>query len=373
MKKILAIFVIFIMSVTSVSAKKADDNYSINLNGQKYTLLYSKKDKEHNGYLNEYFKQRETYNNWSEMVGIHHFPNAYSPIDQVRLFREYLGSLNCPSALSYDEKKNTAIIDFVMISEHRIPVVLEFNIFKFQKSNECGSVALQYARRYTAVTAFEVEAVKEQFEKDRKVMLKKVKTLKVPAVVSKDIDKCEFKLADEPSEENKLEKSVNIAPKEEKLQETPSEEVVNVQDKTEEVVEETSATEEKTDSVTEEVNTKSSEAIEEVKAQNNQDEISEKNEDLTKLEEISKEEKDENKDIIEKVEPQNEIKVNHKKKNKKEQTYQVINNKDEYIAKPRTKKEIKERNKKLKEERLKKSKKQAKKRVKNASEKINGK
>lgn len=197
MKKILTVAILFLLSVNIVTAKEKD-NYRVKFDGVEYNLLYSTKNPELGGYLNEYYKWNETYNNWSEMVAIHHFPNAYSPIDQVKSFREYLGSLNCPSALTFDEDKNIALIDFIMINDHRLPIVLEFNVFKYEKSKKCGSVAVQYAKRYVVTTAFQMEAAKKDFDRIRKRALKQVKNFSVPEIVYKEIDKC--KIEDEPKE-----------------------------------------------------------------------------------------------------------------------------------------------------------------------------
>ena len=138
-------------------AKNSDKDYTINFNGDKYHLLYSIKSKDFGGYLNEYYKKGETYNIWTEMVAVHHFPNAYSPIDRIKDFKDYLGSMHVPSSLTFDDKKNTAMIDFVMITEHKMPIVLEFNIFKYEKSKKCGSIAFQYAKRYAATTTLQIE------------------------------------------------------------------------------------------------------------------------------------------------------------------------------------------------------------------------
>ncbi len=197
MKKILTLAILFLLSINIVAAKEKN-NYHIKFDGVEYNLLYSTKNPEFGGYLNEYYKWNETYNNWSEMIAVHHFPNAYSPIDQVKSFREYLGSLNCPSALTFDEDKNIALIDFIMINDHRLPIVLEFNVFKYEKSKKCGSVAIQYAKRYVVTTAFQMEAAKKDFDKIRKRALKQVKNFNVPEIVYKEIDKC--KIEDEPKE-----------------------------------------------------------------------------------------------------------------------------------------------------------------------------
>lgn len=197
MKKILTIVLLFLLSINIVSAKEKQ-NYKIKFNKETYNLLYSTKNPEFGGYLNEYYKWNETYNRWSEMVAIHHFPNAYSPIDQIKTFREYLGSLNCPSAITFDDKKNVGIIDFIMINDHQLPIILEFNVFKYEKSKKCGSVAIQYAKRYVVTTALQMEAAKRDFDKYRKKAIKAVQNFELPEVVYKEIDKC--KVEEEPDE-----------------------------------------------------------------------------------------------------------------------------------------------------------------------------
>ena len=189
MKKIFLILVLMFYSQIAF-CMGSDKNYSIHFNGQKYNLLYSVKSQDFGGYLNEYYKQGETYNIWSEMVAVHHFPNAYSPIDRIRDFKDYLSSMQVPSSLTFDDKNNSAMIDFIIITSNKMPVVLEFNIFKYGKSKKCGSVAVQYVKRYAATTTMQIEEIKKEFEKNRKPLIKKVKNFKIPEVVAYDIDKC---------------------------------------------------------------------------------------------------------------------------------------------------------------------------------------
>ena len=190
MKKILILFLCFICTVQLSIAKSDNKDYSINFNGSKFHLLYSIKNKDFGGYLNEYYKKGETYNIWTELVAVHHFPNAYSPIDRIKDFKDYLGSMHVPSSLTFDDKKNTAMIDFIMISDRQKPIVLEFNIFKYEKSKKCGSIAVQYAKRYSATTTMQIEEIKRDFERNRKQLIKEVKKIEIPAVIEKDIDKC---------------------------------------------------------------------------------------------------------------------------------------------------------------------------------------
>ncbi len=182
-------FVVIAVILLNMCFALADEQPVLKFNGAKYQLMYSVKNKEHNGYLNEYFKLGEDYNNWTELVAVHHFPNAYSPLDQAEAFREYLGSINCPSALVEDEKNNSAIIDFILIDGDKLPIILEFNVFKYAKSPECGTIALQYAKRYVVSNGLEVDGIKKEFAKTRNSALKKVEKYEIPAIVKEDIDK----------------------------------------------------------------------------------------------------------------------------------------------------------------------------------------
>ena len=187
MKKIFIAFIALFTIGISVCYSK---DYSLNFDGTKYYLLYSVKNKDFGGYLNEYYKKGETYNIWSDMVAVHHFPNAYSPIDRIKDFKDYLSSMNIPSSLTFNDKDNTAMIDFIMIKSNKLPIVLEFNIFKYEKSEKCGSIAVQYVKRYSATTTMQIEGIKKEFENNRKHLINKVKNFKIPNVVTEDIDKC---------------------------------------------------------------------------------------------------------------------------------------------------------------------------------------
>ena len=204
MKKFLSFILFLSLSIISTSAKDSE-NYYINFDGERYNLLYSVKNKDFGGYLNEYYKNGETYHNWSEMVAIHHFPNVYSPIDQVKWFKDFLNKKNCLSELTFDDKNNAAMIDFVMINDKRLPVVSEFNVFKYQRSEKNGSVAIQYVKRYTTTTARELEAAKKDFAKNRKKTIKEVKSYKIPDLITIEIDKCKLVSLPEEKDNSKQE------------------------------------------------------------------------------------------------------------------------------------------------------------------------
>ena len=334
MKKIFVLLILIFLSVNTVYAEKHDKDYSVRFNGTKYNLLYSIKNKDFGGYLNEYYKKGETYNIWSEMIAVHHFPNAYSPIDRIKDFKDYLGSMHVPSSLTFDDKKNTAMIDFIMISDHSMPIVIEFNIFKYEKSKKCGSIAIQYARRYTATTTMQIESIKKDVEKNRNKLIQKVKHFEIPEVITKDIDKC-ISAAD-ITEENKPNTAVENVVTEEIAENKSDGTTVTTNEEQKEVA------------VSEE---KQAEQNKEVKEEET-DEVSLKEEPQESIETSTVEENQTAE--VKKTEEENIIKEeivpisdkttvsNKKTKKNKDDKYEVINTKDEYIAVPRTKKELKE-------------------------------
>ena len=360
MKKI---FVLLIFVAISINVTFAAKDYSVNFNGNKFHLLYSVKNKDFGGYLNEYYKKGDTYNIWSEMIAVHHFPNAYSPIDRIKDFKDYLGSMQIPSSLTFDDKNNTAMIDFIMISEHNMPIIMEFNIFKYEKSKKCGSIAIQYAKRYTATTTMQIENIKKDIEKNRKSLINKVKHFEIPEVISTDIDKCisANNVKSETNEQNPEQK--DIIANEEKItaniEENNNTDLPDENINTTETVPDEKELDNNIEITTEKnTNTEENKPVE----YNKTDENQETNTNITvenavPAKETESQQNDEvissapipDVDAEEKNEIKTEQKQNTKEKNIKETSYVIENNKEDFYAKPRSPKELKEDVKKNRE------------------------
>lgn len=389
MKKIFVLIMLIGLGINTAYADNKD--YTVNFNGNKFHLLYSVKDKDFGGYLNEYYKKGETYNIWTEMVAVHHFPNAYSPIDRIKDFKDYLNSIKVPSSLSFDDKKNTAMIDFIMISEHNMPIVMEFNIFKYEKSKKCGSIAIQYAKRYSATTTMQIEAIKKDIEKNRNNLISKIKKFEIPEIITKDIDKCisagniieENKKAEASENAKKQEIVDNIEVSSATVKENNNDDANTEENKiaeTEATGSEAKSTEKEGVATGTESETSKAQAIEDTEKNNleitssddkNIQTISNISENINSNEEkitdnIINEQKAEKTDASQAVTTaktedakpeakpimaptyeennQNTSNISGKKgKNKKikEEPYEITNDKDKYIAKPRTKKDLK--------------------------------
>lgn len=189
MKRVLIITITLFTIICSVSAKTNSEQIPrIKFNGAEYSLYYSIKNTNSGTYLNEYYKQGQTYTMWDELLALHHYPNAYSPTVQAKEFRAYLTELGLSSELNeYDD--NSAVLDFVIVDGKRRPIILEFNVFRFVKSPICGSYGMQYAKRYRLNNAIEADKVAKELYKTRSRYIKKLNNMEIPPLITENIDK----------------------------------------------------------------------------------------------------------------------------------------------------------------------------------------
>ena len=165
---------------------------SLKFNNVKYSLYYSSKSPETGGFINEYYKFGETYENWTELIAVHHYPNEYSPIDLAKSMSAQLNSMNFPNTVMANDNANSAIIDFMLIDSAKIPIIVEFNIFKYEKNSTCGTSAIQYARRYFISDLTEIGKLRNFFRKKREKYINKITSFKIPELITDKIERGEY-------------------------------------------------------------------------------------------------------------------------------------------------------------------------------------
>ena len=185
-----------LLSTMGFVLAKADMNIMpvLKFNGAKYTLLYSANSKETGGYLNEYYKANQTYASWTDLIGVHHYPTSFYPIEHAKDFAAYLNETNVPAHLEEDNENNSAMLYFLIIDRHRLPIIIEFNVFKYEKSPVCGTVGLQYAKRYRLNSPLEIEKARKEILKNGTKYIKQLNKLKIPEVINLEIDNGKYSI-----------------------------------------------------------------------------------------------------------------------------------------------------------------------------------
>ena len=195
MNKIVLVLLMLFLSTGLVFAKSKKNNMPvIKFNGAKYTLMYSAKSDETGGYLNEYYKKNQTYASWSELIGVHHYPTSFYPIVHAKEFAEFLNSTGVVANVEADEKNNSALVYFVVMDKNKLPIIMEFNVFKYEKSPICGTVGIQYAKRYRLNNPFEIAKTQKDVVKQGLKYIKKVVKLPIPEVITFDVEKGKYVL-----------------------------------------------------------------------------------------------------------------------------------------------------------------------------------
>ena len=77
---------------------------------------------------------------------------------------------------------------FLIIDKTRLPILVEFNVFKYGKSPVCGTVALQYAKRYRLNNPLEIEKTKRAIVKSGLKYIKKLNKMEIPDVITLDME-----------------------------------------------------------------------------------------------------------------------------------------------------------------------------------------
>lgn len=190
------IFLLNILFIAVVFCTGAANQEKINFNGVDYYLDYSSKGNS-GGYFNEYTKQGQTVKNWNEMIVIHNFPNTESPMTEVRKMGAFITALyaknspeikNLPVAISYNEKTDAAILDFVIPVPDNKETGMEFNAFKYEKAKtKKGLIVFQYSKKYSSAQMKQKEAFQEDLVKTRKTILPQMAEVSIPDVIEKDL------------------------------------------------------------------------------------------------------------------------------------------------------------------------------------------
>lgn len=191
------ILIIFSLLFTvGIVLAKSDRNIMpvIKFNGTKYTLMYSAKSNETGGYLNEYYKSHQTYASWTELIGVHHYPTAFYPIEHAKEFADYLTTSGVVANLEVNDEANEALLYFVVMDRNRLPIIMEFNIFKYVKSPICGTLGVQYAKRYRVNNPLEIEKTKKEIVKSGVKYIKNFSKLDTPELINLDIDNGQYSL-----------------------------------------------------------------------------------------------------------------------------------------------------------------------------------
>ena len=130
MKKILIVFLLFLsMHFINKNIYAANTVNNFLFDCEKYNLVFSSKDPNTKGYINEYLRQQDNLTKWSKMISLYNYPALKDPISTASNFETYYKKTYPNSAIDVekDKNKNEAYVAFI-ITDGKI---IEFNYWRY--------------------------------------------------------------------------------------------------------------------------------------------------------------------------------------------------------------------------------------------------
>lgn len=187
--KNLALVVLTVMLVCGCSRK-----YSINFDGKNFVLLHSEKSAHTDGYVNEYIKSDENLKNWTEMIGVYHYPKISSTLDYAQKLQSLVNNNVNSTKLDivYYEKEDMAALVFLTWAATKETAKvdnIDFNVLKFNKYKDDGIIGLQYIHRYPVNGAdlSQVQSLAQSFKDIKNKYTDMVIQTHTPEIINNDI------------------------------------------------------------------------------------------------------------------------------------------------------------------------------------------
>ena len=154
-----------------------------------YKLKFSAVSPSVKGYGNEYFKPNENFSNWSEMIGIYHYPNENNPLKYAENFDKHIEQNDNCLLLKLVENKdaNKAVLSFLTNNCENSRKYFEYDVYKFEKSLKKGMIVSKYASKHYFNDNNEITQIAQKIKKDNDKYLELFIISQTPTVLEQDI------------------------------------------------------------------------------------------------------------------------------------------------------------------------------------------
>jgi len=154
-----------------------------------YTLKYSILSPLSNGYLNEYYSKNENTGYWTKMIGVYHFPNESSPLKLAQNMDKQLESSENSTLIKLVEnkKQEKAVISFLVNGKENNRNFFEYNVYKYEKHPDKGTILIKYAAKYFFNTNDEIVKIGTKIKEENDKYIEYMITSPTPSVIEKDL------------------------------------------------------------------------------------------------------------------------------------------------------------------------------------------
>jgi len=180
-------FALIITTLFLVSYKASAEE--IRFENNPYILKYSILSPLSKGYMNEYYSKHENAGYWTKMIGIYHFPDESAPLKLAKSIDTQIESSENSTLIKLVEnkKQNKAVITFLVNKSENNNNFFEYNVYKYEKHPDKGSILIKYAAKYFFNTNDEIAQIGTKIRDENDKYIEYLITSPTPAIIEKDL------------------------------------------------------------------------------------------------------------------------------------------------------------------------------------------
>lgn len=171
-----------------------ENTKTIKFNKTNYKLsLISKNLK--GGYFNSFVKEGQSINNYDEAIVIHYVPLCAGAKEEAenlhrmieKMYIKFYSNKNIPAAITFNQYKNTALLDFVIPSIEKNSQKdinkIEYHAFKYQKNKTTsGIIIFQYSKHIKVTNLNDERFLYSFWCKIRKDIIPEILRIEIPTI-----------------------------------------------------------------------------------------------------------------------------------------------------------------------------------------------
>lgn len=185
--KIFSLTILLICAIVFFAHKTSAEE--IHFDNTKYILKYSIFNPDSQGYMNEYYPENETPCSWTQMIGIYYYANEKSPIKFAQQMDKTIESAENSVLIKFIEnkKQDKAVVSFLVNNTENGKNFFEYNVYKYEKHPDKGTMMLKYAVKYFCTCNEEITKIGNKVREENDAYMEKLITSPIPPIIEKEI------------------------------------------------------------------------------------------------------------------------------------------------------------------------------------------
>ncbi len=134
---------------------------------------------------NEYYKENESTEYWTSMVGIYYYPDVSNPLKFAQNKDNEIESRENSVLLKFvqNKKKEIAVISFLENGARKEQTFFIYNIYKYEKHPKKGMMVLRFAKKYVFNTNEEINQIAQEVKLINNDLMEQIIISPIPPIV----------------------------------------------------------------------------------------------------------------------------------------------------------------------------------------------